>query len=159
MIRLSKKAWNNVLIFSMLLMIFLFNGLHHKLIDSDEEVRTQHLLPQQSYILKLAYPDVTIERIGTGWRSSAAVSESELIALVQRWKQTLGMTFPDTTTAEKLTAGKSPEKLISIWLAGETKPLTLAFFAQDEYFLVYSQLTSVWLKVTAEDLVKLFNFN
>jgi len=74
--QLSRKAWNNVLIFSMLLMIFFFNGLHKKLNSVPEVPRIQTVLPAQSFVLALSFPEQKIERIGTAWRSQQLVEDS-----------------------------------------------------------------------------------
>ena len=72
--RLSRTGWNNVIIFAMLLMIFLFNGLHHKLMQSDSSDLIQPLLPTNSFVLTLAYPEMKIERVGTSWRATDLVN-------------------------------------------------------------------------------------
>ena len=66
---LSRKAWNNVVIFAMLIMIFFLNGLHHKLNPNEQVSAPQRLLPEQTFVLTLAFPGYKIERIGTAWRS------------------------------------------------------------------------------------------
>ena len=84
MIRLSKKGWNNVLIFSMLLMIMVFNGMHKKFNGSDPQMTEVPLLPENSLVLTVKYPHTTIERIGQSWRSQPpiALSEAELKQLM-----------------------------------------------------------------------------
>lgn len=88
MIRLGRTAWNNVIIFAMLIMIFLFNGLHHKILSvSDDSV--QSVLPANSAVLTLTFPNLKIERIGTGWRANKDVA-FDLSLLELNWRQANG---------------------------------------------------------------------
>ena len=73
--RLSRKGWNNVIIFSMLIMIFFLNGLHKKIGSDETQAQLQPLLPVQSFVLTLEFSDQKIERIGTSWRTTALIKE------------------------------------------------------------------------------------
>lgn len=55
--RLSRKGWNNVIIFSMLIMIFFLNGLHKKIGSDETQAQLQPLLPVQSFVLTLEFSD------------------------------------------------------------------------------------------------------
>ena len=89
MIQLKRTVWNNVIIFAMLIMIFLFNGLHHKIFSPSETVGMQSVLPQGSAILTMAFSDIKIERIGTGWRATKA-TDVDLHLLDINWQQAVG---------------------------------------------------------------------
>jgi hypothetical protein len=111
MIQLKRTVWNNVIIFAMLLMIFLFNGLHHKIFSSSEPVGVQAILPQGSAILTMEFNDIQIERIGTGWRATKDTDE-DLHLLDINWQQATGElvnVVPDNTvlsdTAQFVLAG------------------------------------------------------
>ncbi|WP_372767220.1 hypothetical protein [Pseudoalteromonas sp.] len=92
MIRLGRTGWNNVIIFAMLIMIFLFNGLHHKIMSSSEEA-VQSLLPANSTVLTYQYSDFKIERIGTSWRTNKQLNlDIELLDL--NWRQATGEVIP-----------------------------------------------------------------
>ena len=51
--QLSRKGWNNVIIFSMLIMILLFKWLHKDIGGSNNEPVLQPVLPIQSFVLTL----------------------------------------------------------------------------------------------------------
>ena len=116
--RLSKRAWNNVLIFACLGMIIIFNLMSGKLIDNAEgSVAT--ILPEQSMILTLEYPNVSIERLGTSWR----VNPSEIIqpADVERIMNTW------LTISGEISLATSDEEgyRVTLWLAGQEHPMKL----------------------------------
>ena len=116
--RLSKRAWNNVLIFACLGMIIIFNLMSGKLIDNAEgSVAT--ILPEQSMILTLEYPNVSIERLGTSWR----VNPSEIIqpADVKRIMNTW------LTISGEISLATSDEEgyRVTLWLAGQEHPMKL----------------------------------
>ena len=69
--RLGRKGWNNVIIFSMLIMIFFLNGWHKQFLSGEQEPTLQAVLPTQSFVLTLSFVDQKIERIGTSWRTTA----------------------------------------------------------------------------------------
>lgn len=133
MIQLGRTAWNNVIIFAMLLMIFLFNGLHHKILSSDESSQEQSIIPENSTVLLYQYPTVKIERIGTGWRASKAL-DYDLSLLDVDWRQAQG----------KLLEGEFDNALtlehVTIHLAGIESPITYQLIKMDEqYGLVDNQ--------------------
>ena len=78
---MSRAAWNNLLIFSMLIMLALFNGLHRD-ISSPTTPATPikvKLLPENRLLTHLDLQTVKVKRVGqtwqfthgSGWQSSA----------------------------------------------------------------------------------------
>ena len=156
MIRLSKKGWNNVLIFSMLNMIFLFNGLHLKLLDSEVDDVIQPILNEQSYILTIEYPSYKIERIGTGWRSNS--THIKITELINNWKQATALRIADTSSLKAETKTKSADQIVMIWLAGEALPQVFAFFKLADAYYIHMPKSAgdVWLKLDTEQYQLLF---
>lgn len=157
--RLSRKAWNNVVIISMLLMIFFFNGLHKKLNTQPAEEGVQALLPQQSFILAMAFPELKIERIGTSWRSQSLQEitwqgdEQQLEQLVELWQH-------QQLTIASLTVSKisqtSADYVASVWLAGEQLPAVYQLYNIDQqYYLLDKRLQRVF-ELEQADAAKLF---
>ncbi len=121
MIRLGRTGWNNVIIFAMLLMIFLFNGLHHKIISTSDDEATQPLLPLNSAVLTYQYSDFKIERIGTSWRTNKQLNiDVELLDL--NWRQASGEMMP--IVDEKSLALASVE----LFIAGYDRSLVFDVF-------------------------------
>jgi len=158
MIRLTKKGWNNVLIFSMLIMIFLFNGLHHKLIDVEADDVIQPLLKEQSYILTIEYPLYKIERIGTGWRSDSALAPEQISELLKNWQQASGLQVADINVIKSEFKNKSPDNIVTIWFAGEEQPQVFAFFKLGNDFFIHMPKSAniKWLKLDREQYTLLF---
>ena len=157
--RLSRKAWNNVVIISMLLMIFFFNGLHKKLNTQPVEEGVQALLPEQSFILAMAFPELKIERIGTSWRSQSLQEttwqgdEQQLEQLVELWQH-------QKLTIASLHVSKisqtSADYVASVWLAGEQLPAVYQLYNIDQqYYLLDKRLQRVF-ELEQADAAKLF---
>jgi len=157
--RLSRKAWNNVVIISMLLMIFFFNGLHKKLNTQPVEEGVQALLPAQSFILAMAFPELKIERIGTSWRSQSLQEttwqggEQQLEQLVELWQhQQLTIASLPVSKISQISA----DYVASVWLAGEQLPAVYQLYNIDQqYYLLDKRLQRVF-ELEQADAAKLF---
>jgi hypothetical protein len=119
MLRLSQKAWNNVLIFSMLALIVLLN--YDRLFGSTQE-DIQPIVKESDFIVSLQINQLTFERIGTGWRVMAPteaelpnMQSADIDALIAQWQRALIRPSPDTLPAE---ITSSPAYLVNVWLAG-----------------------------------------
>lgn len=141
--RLSQKAWNNVLIFSMLILIAIFN--YDRLFPSDEG-GVQAVVGENKFILSMQIDKLTFERIGTGWRVSAPsvddipnMQSEDIDALVNQWQRAL-LRPAGTILAADIT--DSPEHIISIWIAGEknAQVLGLLVFENTPYVIYSGQL-------------------
>ncbi|WP_404341222.1 hypothetical protein [Pseudoalteromonas mariniglutinosa] len=164
--RLSRKAWNNIVIFSMLLMIFFFNGLHKKLNNVPAADGMQAVLPEQSFILALAFPELKIERIGTSWRSQNLqdiamgwqANEQSMKQLITQWQtQQLDIAKPAVSDVSQW----SPIYAVSIWLAGEQLPAVYQLYNnQQQYYLLDKRLQRVFVleQTTAMQLFPLYTF-
>jgi len=157
MLRLSRQAWNNVLIFSMLIMIMLFNGLHKKL--GGEAVETKvSLLPENSLLLTLKLQHTQVERIGQSWRANpiVAMDESQLTQLMNTWLSYSALLQPLAEEAKVMTQGKMPEHYVVATLAGKDDGAVYAFYPQLEWVWVHDQSLKRWLKMPIDELELLF---
>jgi hypothetical protein len=84
--RLSKKGWNNVLIFGVLLVIFIFNFSQDLRLSSP--VNTQSVISPDVTILEIQTPDYVISRNGRQWaqKPSVGLSSENLQQLVNNWQ-------------------------------------------------------------------------
>ncbi len=148
MIRLSKKGWNNVLIFSMLIMIMVFNGVHTRFNSSESTNSQVTLLPEDSLVLTLTFPEVKIERIGQGWRTNPAVelSTEQLSQVMADWQQQTAELQLDDNEAKVMTKGKMPAVYVVAELAGKTDGAVYAFYPQLSEVWIHDQQQSRWLK-------------
>jgi hypothetical protein len=137
--KLGRKGWNNVIIFSMLIMIFFLNGWHKTLFNQSSEPTIQPLLPVQSFVLTLKFVDQKIERIGTSWRSTPLQesnwqgSEQQLSELINLW-QTIQLKPEHETVVFN---PKAPLYVATFELAGENLPwLYLLYKGNNHYYLL-----------------------
>ena len=154
-IKLSRKGWNNLIIFAMLIMIFLFNGLHHRLGGDDEPVGPQPLLPEQSYILALEYPGMRIERIGTSWRLQAQQDveqntklQAQLQPLIEAWQNMHAPLGAKVNSAPLLVATLS--------LAGEPQPWVYVLYQDGAHYQVFDRQQNRWLQLNQAQAQQLF---
>ncbi|MFT6898338.1 MAG: hypothetical protein ACJA13_002758 [Paraglaciecola sp.] len=144
MIRLTQRAWNNVLIFSMLLLIVLFNltgGLFKR--DDPNPSPFIQLLPLNAVVMSIELDSRTIERVGRGWRLLPDGADPQfLAALVANWQQ-----------AELEAIGQvklKPTQVVTVWLAGEEQGRVYLFAQEGSDMLVqingkiYKVLNMTW---------------
>jgi hypothetical protein len=150
----------------MLLMIFFFNGLHKKLNSVPEVPRIQTVLPAQSFVLALSFPEQKIERIGTAWRSQQLVEDSSstdwqvsqenIVQLINQWQGA------ELSISDELPSSLGqPLSVATLWLAGEQLPwLYQLYKAEQGYYLLDKSTQRVFLMdfETAKALFVSFNF-
>lgn len=156
MVKMSRKAWNNVVIFSMLLMIFFLNGLHYKLNPSDEALEVESVLPEQSFVLALAFPGYKIERIGTSWRielpqnSDDSYATAQLQQLIVKWQQ---------LQVQVIQAPQLNNQAITVarfWLATEELPLSYQLFREGKHYYLFDKRGKRWFELEPAQAQALF---
>ena len=127
MARLSQKAWNNVIIFTMLAMILLLNISSFK---SDDLDMPMPIIEEGGILLSLQIDQNVIERAGQTWRFSATspalasqsqTTNAQLAILVDNWQRAL-VKSQSEVTADLL---QQPDYVVVLWLAGERNGLVL----------------------------------
>ncbi|RZM81429.1 hypothetical protein [Pseudoalteromonas rubra] len=155
--RLSRKAWNNVVIFSMLIMIFFLNGIHQKINPPKEELGSMPLFEQQSFVLALGFPGYKIERIGTSWRLSAdkdatwQAQPAELEALITRWQES-----ELTLTENPGLPGSAALSVAQFWLAGSELPVSFQLYQQQQSYYLFARQSQRWFSVDKTQAQQLF---
>ncbi len=140
--RLGRKGWNNVIIFSMLIMIFFLNGWHKQFLSAEKEPTLQAVLPAQSFVLTLSFVDQKIERIGTSWRTTAimkdapvfwSASELQLQELVNLWQGIQLLVVNESVVFNP----NAPLFVATFELAGESLPwVYLLYKGNKQYYLL-----------------------
>lgn len=132
--RLSRKAWNNVIIISMVLMIFLFNSTNNILTGGDDGELQASMLPSGSRLMTLQMPLVTMERIGQGWRArpSEKITEAQMLAVAKNW-EVAKMTPSNSDLPEQM------PKIAIAWLAGENSGRVFQLYEDGDHTLVLYQ--------------------
>ncbi|WMN61359.1 hypothetical protein NI389_08260 [Pseudoalteromonas xiamenensis] len=149
---LSRAGWNNVVIFSMLLMIFFLNGLHHKLFKEADSFPVLPVLPESSFILAAALPGVKVERIGTSWRSEGIwqTTATDIETWLVAWTSTT------LQTIDKPQNLPEPSSAIQFWLAGQELPWVVTLYQQGNTPFFYDKQRQVWFSPTPEQVNQFF---
>ena len=74
--KLSRTGWNNVIIFSVMIIILLINATNDRLFPEGDSVNDKTILPEHSVILTLVinFSDnrkLTFERVGRAWKMAS----------------------------------------------------------------------------------------
>ncbi len=142
--RLSRKGWNNVLIFGILIIVFLFN-FSHKLTISPK-VQHRSVISNELTIVEIKTPDFKIKRVGRRWKSepNMGFSELQLSLLVQNW-QTLKL-----QTQAAIENSTSPY-IMQVYIANQEQPIIVQLFQQGDNYLLQTDST-MSLFLSAEQL-------
>lgn len=152
MLRLSQKAWNNVVIFAMLFMVYLFTVSNDMLHDGDTGVpESEPLFPPYSVVMSMDFGVVRLDRIGQDWRVQGQSAEvlPDLMALMNTWSELEAISFfaePD-----------SAPFIATIQLAGEDRKRVYQLYSANDGVLL--QLGADWFWVEGADVSQLFPLN
>ncbi len=136
--RLSQKAWNNVLIFSMLILIVVLNW--DKLFG-EGKLSVISVVPEGAVILNVEIDELNFERVGTGWRVVGPESKlrpnltSEAIAeIIGKWERAL-LRLP--LEQVEPTAFYPLDHVATIWIAGQKNGLVYSIktIGEQTYFV------------------------
>lgn len=159
--KLSRTGWNNVIIFSVMIIILLINATNDRLFPEYDGVNDAHLLPKHSVILTLAinFSDnrqLTFERVGRAWQMTSQgllvdLSNQQIEQLMLAWQQSSGLVQADDMLVEGL---KGIEVLINT--ATSKDELVYILYPLVDQLLVFNLQNNLWLalpKAVAHQLV------
>jgi len=128
--RLSKKGFNNVLIFGILLITFFFNFNQRLQAPLDSDQKT--VLSPAFTILEIQTPDYVLTRVGREWqrKPSMGIASDTLKQIVNHW-QTIPLTV---LTAPEVSPS---EYVFRFYVAEQAQPIlvTLHQLANNQYAL------------------------
>ncbi len=151
MIRLSQKGWNNVMIYTVLILVALFIGLPEYLKQGRNEPQPQLISINQT-LLALHFPKHQIERAGPGWRSQPAVlSEEQLTTLLQLWQQS---SLPEKSPLDPINPVLISE--VTIWLTGKPAQQQWQLYQAGDYQWLKALDTELWYRLPAGQADLLF---
>jgi septal ring-binding cell division protein DamX len=117
MLKLSRRNWNNVLIFAVLALMFVLYGIPQRLkqLSADEH----RLVPADSQLLMVALGEQRLIQAGTVWRLQPAANKTvDAANLAMAWQH--GVLTPVTPTENK---SRIPVAQASVQLVGQSAPL------------------------------------
>ncbi len=148
--KLSKTAWNNVIIFSVMIIILLINASNNRLFPADEREDNGRVLPEHSVILALtmAFPDkstVMFERIGRAWKMTSQgrvidSSNQQIEQLMFAWQQSSGL----VQAADIVIDGQEGTQ-IELSLAGIEQEQVFTLYSLADQLLIFNHQKNIWL--------------
>jgi len=153
--KLSRTGWNNVIIFSVMIIILLINATNDKLFPSEENNHAERLiLPQHSVVLTLAIElsnkqQVLLERAGRSWQLTTQgiileKTEQQIEQMMFAWQQSQGL-----VQAAEIVIDSAQGITVNIALAGESQARTLILYPLSDQLLIYQQQENIWLALPA----------
>ena len=151
MIRLSRTSWNNVLIYTVLVLIGLFVVLPEYWQRGEQAAPTQ-LVPANQALLALHYPAHQVERAGPVWRvQPVALSDAQLQQLVTYWQQgTLAAPSPLNPIQPVLRSE------VFSWLAGKPAQQHWQLYQADEQWWLKAVDTDLWFRLSETEAQQIF---
>lgn len=155
MLRLSKRAWNNILIFSMLVLILILNLDQF---SSNDKAQARLVVAQGEYILSMQINQLEIEKAGSQWRINPnAIAPSnmptaqQLQSIILAWQQAYVQPADIEFDSQQFA---SPDTLVSLNLAGSNTPIVVAFFiVNEQVYLVLNKQVYVLMSPNIEQLL------
>jgi hypothetical protein len=153
--RLTRKGWNNVIIFAAMAMILILNVSNDKLFADKEESSQQKLFPQGELILTLELNSaMIIERVGTGWKITpeSRLNAQGLSAMMLAWQDSIGMTLASAPV------GISEQGMFQakLSLSGRPQPYFIDFYPVADQLLAYLHESEQWLTFPKASYGQLF---
>jgi len=150
--KLSKTAWNNVIIFSVMIIILLINASNDRLFPENTDRNNTLLLPKHSVVLALTitFPNqsqIIFERIGRAWKMTSQgmvlnFTNQQIDQLIFTWQQTSGL----IQAAEIIIDGKEGTQ-VKVSLAGIEQDQQFTFYSLTDQLLIFNHQTKIWLAV------------
>jgi len=147
--RLSRTGWNNVIIFSVMIIIIFLNFTNDKLFrrnDAGEYTQNIPIFKEHAVILTLAINHkIQITRLGKDWR----ITPKNMVISLQALEQMMLSWQTATGNSETLKYDLSKQTAIEITaeLAGEEQPYQLNLFPTQDQLLVFNKQTQQWLSL------------
>ncbi len=148
--KLSKTAWNNVIIFSVMIIILLINTTNNRLFPEDERSDNARILPDHSVILALAmtFPDeskIVFERIGRAWKMTSQgrisdLSNQQIEQVMFAWQQSSGL----VQVGDIVIDGKEGTQ-VELSLAGIEQEQKFTLYPLVDQLLVFNNQKEIWL--------------
>ena len=148
--QLSRRAWNNVLIFAVLILMFLLYGMPQRLADLPH--RSTSLLDEAS-LLSIEYPLVRLSRSPQGWRLSPQAPDLQPLA-----EQTIAVWQQQQLHDGQRSIAPTPEPLTQamLMLAGQPEPVIWVLSLSDDQFWLSPSHRTMYYPVSAQNAEQLF---
>ncbi|PCH95817.1 MAG: hypothetical protein COB83_07520 [Gammaproteobacteria bacterium] len=147
--KLSKTAWNNVIIFSVMIIILLINATNDRLFPEDNN-NDELLLPEHSVVLTLSVAlankgSIMFERVGRAWQMTSQgvlldLTNQQIEQMMFTWQQSSGL----VQAADILVNGQEGIQ-VELSLAGVEQQQKFTLYPLIDQLLVYNMQKKLWL--------------
>jgi hypothetical protein len=164
--KLSRTGWNNVIIFSVMIIILVINATNEKLFPKgeNENKAEQLILPAHSVILTLAInlsenQQLLFERVGRTWQltSKGVVVEKTMQQIEQMmfaWQQSSGLLQADEIFIDGIHG-----ITVDIALAGQEQVYRFTLYPLADQLLIYQHQQAQWLALPKSLIQQLLPVN
>ncbi|MCW8833853.1 MAG: hypothetical protein OQK09_05680 [Colwellia sp.] len=148
--KLSRPAWNNVIIFSVMIIILLINTTNNRLFPEDENSSDALILPEHSVILALevTFPDASslmFERVGRAWKMTSQgriidLTNQQIEQVMFAWQQSSGL-----VQATDIIIDSNKGTQVAISLAGIEQEQKFTLYPLTDQLLLFNHQKQIWL--------------
>ncbi|MEW5682353.1 MAG: hypothetical protein AB1780_08215 [Pseudomonadota bacterium] len=151
MLKLSRRNWNNVLIFAVLILMFVLYGIPQRL--AERTANEHRLIPADTELLMVAFGEQRLIKAGPQWQLQPTSAKSvDAAKLALAWQHSV-LTPADVNTDKS----RVPVAQTSVQLVGQTAPLIwLLYPAADSQFLLQQAGQSQFYQLSAAQAAQLF---
>lgn len=152
MIKLSRRNWNNVLIFAVLALMFVLYGMPQR--GQQQSVAQARLIPADASLLMVSFGSLRLIQAGQQWQLqplSARSADAEKMALAWQHSE-----LEPAVGAQVQT--KVPVAQASVQLAGQFKPILWLLYPDAQGYLLQQAGQPTLYQLTAEQAAQLFIF-
>ena len=151
MIKLSRRNWNNVLIFAVLILMFALYGIPQRLAQLNTP--EHRLIPLDTELLMVAFANQRLIKAGPQWQLQPHGNKPvDAAQLALAWQHSL--LTPVEVAADK---SRVPLAQASVQLVGQTAPLIwLLYPAADSQFLLQQAGRQQFYQLSAAQAAQLF---
>lgn len=133
-VQLSRRGWNNVLIFAVLAMMLIFQYSGKKMNGDDSATLYQSALPASAVVLSMQFDNIQIQRVGSqlATKPELGLSQPQLQQIIKAWESATFKPLAKDVVIANLAYGIN----ISFELANLAEPVTLILYQIDSGYLL-----------------------
>lgn len=153
MLKLSRRNWNNVLIFAVLALMFALYGIPQRLAEYNAPLSVQRLIPADAQLLMIALGNQRLVQAGSQWRLQPAAPGVDPLKLAVAWQHSLLTPVEVTDNSSRI-----PVAQASVQLAGQTAPLIWLLYPGQEVdqYLLQQAGQRQFYQLSAQQATQLF---
>ncbi|MGC3835060.1 hypothetical protein [Moritella viscosa] len=132
--QLSRRGWNNVLIFAVLAMMLVFQYSGKKIEGDESTSQYQAALPAHAVVLSMQFDNIQIQRVGSQLATlpELGLSQSQLKQIIKAWETATFKPVINDIVIANLAYGIN----IFFELANLSEPVTLILYQIDSGYLL-----------------------